>query len=275
MRSWFATNKFINNKLTHRMVVPALAVALALSFTAYEFAKPAFAKAPIVSPTEAPLPDSSVSALLALDQAMETLAARVTPAVVNVAVTSRTKSESADGQDMQMPQGMPPMFAPFFNHPMQPQTQIEHGIGSGVIISPDGYIVTNNHVIDGAVDINVTMNDRRILKAKLIGADPLTDLAVIKIEGTNLPNAPWGDSTAASSRSDRARLRQSLWVPFHSNPWHRQRTQPPESVRERPPRARQLHSDRRSHQPRQLRRTAGRRSRRGDRHQHLPRLDLR
>jgi serine protease Do len=195
MRSWFATNKFINNKLTHRMVVPALAVALALSFTAYEFAKPAFAKAPIVSPTEAPLPDSSVSALLALDQAMETLAARVTPAVVNVAVTSRTKSESADGQDMQMPQGMPPMFAPFFNHPMQPQTQIEHGIGSGVIISPDGYIVTNNHVIDGAVDINVTMKDRRIFKAKLIGADPLTDLAVIKIEGTNLPNAPWGNST--------------------------------------------------------------------------------
>jgi serine protease Do len=90
---------------------------------------------------------------------------------------------------------MPPMFAPFFNRPMQPQTQIEHGIGSGVIISPDGYIVTNNHVIAGAVDINVTMKDRRIFKAKLIGADPLTDLAVIKINGTNLPNAPWGNST--------------------------------------------------------------------------------
>jgi serine protease Do len=195
MRSWFANNKFANNKLTRRMMAPALAIALGLSFTTYEFAKPAFAKAPIVSPTEAPLPDSSVSALLSLDQAMETLAARVTPAVVNVAVTSRTKSESADGQDMQMPQGMPPMFGPFFNHPTQPQTQIEHGIGSGVIISPDGYIVTNNHVIDGAVDINVTMKDRRIFKAKLIGADPLTDLAVIKIDGTNLPNAPWGNST--------------------------------------------------------------------------------
>ena len=45
------------------------------------------------------------------------------------------------------------MFGPFFNHPMRPQSQIEHGIGSGVLISPDGYIVTNNHVIDGAVDI--------------------------------------------------------------------------------------------------------------------------
>ena len=65
-----------------------------------------------------------------------------------------------------------------------------------MIISPDGYIVTNNHVIDGAVDIRVTLNDRRIMKAKLIGADPLTDLAVIKIDGNNLPNVPWGNSTA-------------------------------------------------------------------------------
>ena len=64
-----------------------------------------------------------------------------------------------------------------------------------MIISPDGYIVTNNHVIDGAVDIRVTMTDRRILSAKLIGADPLTDLAVIKIEGSNLPSVPLGDST--------------------------------------------------------------------------------
>jgi S1-C subfamily serine protease len=78
---------------------------------------------------------------------------------------------------------------------MRPQSNIEHGLGSGVIISPDGYIVTNNHVIDGAVDIRVTMTDRRILPAKLIGADPLTDLAVIKIDGTNLPSVPLGDST--------------------------------------------------------------------------------
>ena len=74
--------------------------------------------------------------------------------------------------------------------------QIEHGLGSGIVISPDGYIVTNNHVIDGAVDIRVTMNDRRVLPAKLIGADPLTDLAVIKVNGSNLPSVPWGDSAA-------------------------------------------------------------------------------
>jgi len=63
-----------------------------------------------------------------------------------------------------------------------------------VIISPDGYIVTNNHVIDGAVDIRVTMSNKEVLPAKLVGADPLTDLAVIKVNGTNLPSVPWGNS---------------------------------------------------------------------------------
>src|SRR5271170_2938217 len=74
--------------LTRRLIVPVMAVALAVSFTAYEFIKPAYARGPVASPTATPLDDNSVAALLALDQAMETLAARVTPAVVNVAVTS-------------------------------------------------------------------------------------------------------------------------------------------------------------------------------------------
>jgi serine protease Do len=182
--------------LTRRLIVPVMAVALALSLATYQFIKPAYARGAAASPTAMPLDDNSVSALLSLDQAMETLAARVTPAVVNVAVTSHSKTEVADGQMPDMPEGIPPMFAPFFNHPGRQQSQIEHGIGSGVLISPDGYIVTNNHVIDGAVDIRVTLKDRRIMTAKLIGADPLTDLAVIKVDGTNLPNAPWGNSTS-------------------------------------------------------------------------------
>ena len=66
MKSSSIKNWFAKNILTRRLIAPVLAVALALSFTTYEFAKPAFAKAPIVSPTEAPLPDSSVSALLSL-----------------------------------------------------------------------------------------------------------------------------------------------------------------------------------------------------------------
>ena len=65
-------------------------------------------------------------------------------------------------------------------------------MGSGVIISPDGYIVTNNHVVDGAVDIGVTTSNRRVLKAKLIGTDPLTDLAVLKVNAPDLTSAPWG-----------------------------------------------------------------------------------
>ncbi|SNS45873.1 serine protease Do [Granulicella rosea] len=142
------------------------------------------------------LDDQSISSLTALDQAVENVAARVTPAVVNVAVTSRGSDEEAQ---QQMPQ-LPPGFSQFFG-PMMPQggqrqqPKVEHGIGSGIIISPDGYIVTNNHVIEGATQIKVTLNDRRILTGKLIGADKLTDLAVIKVDAKNLPSIPWGDST--------------------------------------------------------------------------------
>jgi len=183
-----------NDKLKRRVIVPVVAAVMAVSVASYEFAKPASAAVAVPAPAAAPLDGSSVEALLSLDQAMEALAARVTPAIVNVTVTSKTNaklSASEDSQDMQQ-------FGPFggqFGMPMQPQPRIEHGLGSGVIISPDGYIVTNDHVVDGAVDINVTMSDRQILPAKLVGADPLTDLAVIKVNASSLPSVPWGDST--------------------------------------------------------------------------------
>ena len=183
-----------NDKLKRRVIVPVVAAVMAVSVASYEFAKPASAAVAVPAPAAAPLDGSSVEALLSLDQAMEALAARVTPAIVNVTVTSKTNaklSASEDSQDMQQ-------FGPLggqFGMPMQPQPRIEHGLGSGVIISPDGYIVTNDHVVDGAVDINVTMSDRQILPAKLVGADPLTDLAVIKVNASSLPSVPWGDST--------------------------------------------------------------------------------
>ncbi|MEG9436289.1 Do family serine endopeptidase [Edaphobacter sp. HDX4] len=141
-----------------------------------------------------PLDDHSVSALTSLDQAMESVASRVTPAVVNIAVTSKGRqNDTADSDDQQ--QGLPPGFAQFFGgRGMPQQPQIEHGIGSGVIISPDGYIVTNGHVVDGATDIKVTLNDRRVLSGKVIGVDKLTDLAVVKVNATNLPSIAWGDS---------------------------------------------------------------------------------
>ncbi|MGB0065293.1 MAG: Do family serine endopeptidase [Terracidiphilus sp.] len=157
-----------------------------------------------------PLDESSVSALTALDNAVEAVAARVTPAVVNVTVTSRVSPDEqgeGDGGGRGQnfgginPEDLPPGFRQFFfgqggpgMQGMKPQPQIEHGVGSGVIISPDGYIVTNDHVVDGATEMRVTLNDRRVFTAKLVGVDKLNDIAVIKIDAKDLPSIPWGDS---------------------------------------------------------------------------------
>ncbi len=72
----------------------------------------------------------------------------------------------------------------------------EGGLGSGVIVRPDGYILTNNHVVDGAEQVNVELTDGRTFKAKVVGSDPPSDLAVVKIDGTNLQTLPLGDSDA-------------------------------------------------------------------------------
>lgn len=183
--------------LKGRALAAVLMLAFAASFGGYEFLKPAPASAASIAPAAAALDDNSVSALTALDHAMETLAAHVTPAVVNVTVAARTHQQQMSGRDQDEIQRF---FGPFGFGDQGPQgrsmPQIEHGLGSGIIISPDGYIVTNDHVIHGATDIRVTLNDRRVLPAKLVGDDPLTDLAVIKINGSGFPSLPWGDSTA-------------------------------------------------------------------------------
>jgi serine protease Do len=165
--------------------------------------------AAVTSPTAAPLDSDSVGALLSLDRAMESVAAKVTPAVVNVTVTARTKGNAAmlgpsdDSQDNdgQGQDGMQRFFGQFFGQQMphmqiRPQPQIEHVGGSGVVISPDGYIVTNNHVVEGATDVRVTFSNGKVMAAKVVGTDPLTDLAVLKVNGSNMANAPWGDSAA-------------------------------------------------------------------------------
>ncbi len=83
--------------------------------------------------------------------------------------------------------------------------------GSGVIISNDGYIVTNNHVIEGAEFLEVTLDDRRTFRAKIIGADPTTDIALIKIKGSNFPYLTWGDSD---------KLKVGEWVLAVGNPFN-------------------------------------------------------
>jgi serine protease Do len=202
----FETNKLVGK--AGRVAVPAgAAAALVLAagmLVHHNGVHAAMISSPISSP--APMDENSVSSLVALDNAVEAVAARVTPAVVNVAVTSHGPSEheTADDQEdgPQQGQSLPPGLQQFFGQlppgmmqqrPQQPQ--LEHGIGSGIIISPDGYIVTNNHVIDGAVEMRVTLHDRRVLKAKLVGRDPLTDIAVIKVDAHDLPSIAWGDST--------------------------------------------------------------------------------
>ena len=94
------------------------------------------------------------------------------------------------------------MFQQFFGdngggrrfQPQQPRQQKEEGLGSGVIVSPEGYILTNNHVVDGATDVRVTLADRREFKARVVGTDPKTDVAVLKIDATNLTPIVIGDS---------------------------------------------------------------------------------
>src|SRR5215469_6090780 len=157
--------------------------------------------------TASPLDDQSVASLTSLDSAMEAVAARVTPAVVNIAVTSTPSMDEVqqqgggDGGEMQ---GLPPGLQQFFGqggpfggggHMRPQQPELQHGIGSGVIISPDGYIVTNDHVVDGAKDIKVTLHDRRVLNGRVVGVDKLTDLAVVKVNAHDLPAISWGDSS--------------------------------------------------------------------------------
>jgi serine protease Do len=128
----------------------------------------------------------------------------VLPDVVNI---STSKVVRGQAQAEQLPEGMynDPFFRQFFgpggqgfNNRQQnqaPRSQREESLGSGVIVSPDGYILTNNHVIEGATDVRVTLSNKRQLQAKVVGADPKTDIAVLKVEGSGYPTITIGDSS--------------------------------------------------------------------------------
>jgi len=113
------------------------------------------------------------------------------PAVVSITMTKVTKT-ATEGRMI------PPEFAPFFGGPGMrgpQQPRKSRGAGSGVIVSPDGYILTNSHVVNKASQIKVQLSDRREFTAKLVGEDEKTDIAVLKIDATNLPTVTFTDSS--------------------------------------------------------------------------------
>jgi serine protease Do len=116
------------------------------------------------------------------------LVRKTLPAVVTVETTIRpTQTRTRQ----RLPQGLPPGFEDFFGFGPGPQEPRRgSGTGSGVIVTRDGYILTNNHVVEGATEVKVTLSDRRELTAKIIGTDPRTDIAVLKIDAANLSALP-------------------------------------------------------------------------------------
>jgi len=118
------------------------------------------------------------------------------PTVVNISTTRVVKSP---GGEPLTPFFNDPFFKDFFGDEFFRQFRIpkerrEQSLGSGVIVTQDGYIVTNNHVIEKATEIKVVLSDKKEFKGKVIGVDPKTDIAVIKIDSKELPTIPWGDS---------------------------------------------------------------------------------
>src|SRR4051812_33343384 len=121
---------------------------------------------------------------------------RAGPAVVNISVTGKAKRVSDDASDDVDPNDPFSEFFKRFGPQFQPQPrtpQIMRGLGSGFIISPDGLILTNAHVVDGAQVVTVKLTDRREFKAKVLGADKQSDIAVIRIAAKDLPTVQIGN----------------------------------------------------------------------------------
>src|SRR6059036_3538662 len=161
----------------------AMAFALGLAF-ASAFRLPTRGEAAVRSvlqDTSRPLPQAK--AAVDLGDAFASVAEHVKPAVVFIKSERRERVSS---------RRLPPGFEDFFQVPRHPQ--IEQGSGSGFIVSQDGYILTNNHVVQGADRVTIRLYDNREFTAKTIGTDPNTDIAVIKIQTTGLPTVRLGDA---------------------------------------------------------------------------------
>lgn len=155
---------------------------------------------------------TGLNAVAAENTDFTTAAESTVHGVVHIKATTNAKQSAGGGGQQQY---MDP-FEYFFGFGgrggfQRPQPQPRVGAGSGVIISTDGYIITNNHVIDGADELEVTLNDNRKFSAKLIGTDPTTDIALIKVDAKDLPTIPFGDSE---------KLKVGEWVLAVGNPFN-------------------------------------------------------
>jgi serine protease Do len=194
--------------LGQRQYRTATVIAVALSF--FLSGLVVASTLPGISTSEA-TPPQTVVATPAVPASFADLAARLSPTVVNIKVTKVAKN--ANWQWHQVPDGpFGEFFKRFFQDmPQHPEPYKQQGAGSGVIISDDGYILTNNHVVEGADEVLVTLKDQQEYPAEIVGRDPKTDLAVLKIKANKpLPVAAMGDSD---------RLKVGSWVLAIGNPF--------------------------------------------------------
>ncbi len=162
----------------------ALAVLATLYFTRHDRAHFAMAAGKA-------LDGSDIQMLEAQNKAYERVIKATTPAIVYIRTEQIIKPE-------QSPLFGDPLFRQFFGNavPQMPRELRQHSLGTGVLFDSNGYIVTNNHVVDRASAVEIMLSDRRVFKAKLVGADPDIDVAVIKIDAKNMPIVPLGDSSS-------------------------------------------------------------------------------
>ncbi|SMO54441.1 Do family serine endopeptidase [Solitalea koreensis] len=154
----------------------------------------------------ASLKEGQVSVGSAGDVDFTVAAAKVTPAVVHIKTTYSANSARSGASPFD------DMFDDFFGgRGQRRQRQPQQASGSGVIVTADGYIITNNHVVEGADQIEVVLNDKRSFKGKVIGTDPNTDLALVKIDEKGLPFVPYGNSD---------NVRVGEWVLAVGNPFN-------------------------------------------------------
>src|SRR3989449_114927 len=164
-------------------------------------------------------PHDPTGVLRSMEDAFTSVAERVMPAVVNISTTPKKTPARGTESEQEPPERFRDFFGPEFyeKYFKRPPREEGRASGSGVIVDPDGYILTNNHVVENAQEITVRLSDARKFAARLVGRDPKTDLAVLKVEapGGGLPAAALGDSD---------RLRIGQWAIAIGNPFGLDRT---------------------------------------------------